>query len=398
MRVLIASTVLCLLAACTTTSTKAPVVVSPTSTLAPIDQARANNQHWKAKDITASFPESYDVNYRPPARLAVLLPQSGSLAIAGNAIRDGILAAYYAEKRAKPVIRFYDSQGTANGAISAFHLAVKDGAQMIIGPIGKEEVQAISSIETSIPILALNSGDATNNKMLLNFSLSPEREGELLAKRLLAKKYLKAIVFSASNETNSRIIDALQKHYSAGGGSIIVDASIPRSSTDASTGLVTPAKLPGTLLQAQAFVFLMTSADAKTTRATLALNGASVIPILASADIFDIKDEKNNAQLDGIPFLQMPWLLNRSNAANVMVSQLKALPSARSLSGSRLNAFGVDAWLISTHLQAWLNNPNGGLNGATGSLHLEPNGTIERTLPWSVYRSGLQQSADAGQP
>lgn len=398
MRVLIASTVLCLLAACTTTSTKAPVVVSSTSTLAPIDQARANNQHWKAKDITASFPESYDVNYRPPARLAVLLPQSGSLAIAGNAIRDGILAAYYAEKRTKPVIRFYDSQGTANGAISTFHLALKDGAQMIIGPIGKEEVQAISSIESSIPVLALNSGDATNNKMLLNFSLNPEREGELLAKRLLAKKYLKAIVFSASNETNSRIIAALQKHYSAGGGSIIVDAPIPRSSTDASTGLVTPAKLPESLLQAQAYAFLMTSADAKTTRATLALNGASAIPILASADIFDIKDEKNNAQLDGIPFLQMPWLLNRSNAANVMVSQLKALPSARSLSGSRLNAFGVDAWLISTHLQAWLNNPNGELNGATGSLHLEPNGTIERTLPWSIYRNGLQQSADDGQP
>jgi outer membrane PBP1 activator LpoA protein len=398
MRVLIASTVLCLLAACTTTPTKAPVVAPPTSTLAPIDQARANNQHWKAQNITASFPESYDANYRPPARLAVLLPQTGSLAIAGNAIRDGLLAAYYAEKRVKPVIRFYDSQGTANGVISAFHSAVKDGAQMIIGPIGKEEVQAISSIESPIPVLALNTGDATNNKMLLNFSLSPEREGELLAKRLLAKKYLKAIVFSASNETNSRIIASLQKHYSVGGGSIIVDAPIPRSSTDATTGVVTPPKLPESLLQAQAIVFLMAGTDAKTTRAALALNGANAIPLLASADIYDIKDEKNNVQLDGIAFLQMPWFLNRNNAANVMVSQLKPLPSARSLSGSRLNAFGVDAWLISTHLQAWLNNPNGELNGATGSLHLEPNGSIERNLPWSIYRNGLPQAADDSQP
>lgn len=398
MRVLIASTALCLLAACTSTPTKAPVVNQPTSTLTPIDQARANNQHWKASDLIAAFPPSADINYRPPARLAVLLPQSGSLTVAGNAIRDGILSGYYAETRPKPSIQFYDTQGTSNGATAAYHSAVKDGAQMIIGPIGKDEVQTISNIATSIPVLALNTGDAQNNKMLLNFSLSPEREGELLAKRLIAKKYLKIIVFSLSSESNSRIISSLQKYLGAGGGSILVDAPIPRVLTDETTGVITSPKLPDTLLQAQAIVLLMPGTDAKATRAVLALNGASTIPLLASVDIFEIKDEKTNMQLDGIEFLQMPWLLGRNNAANVFVSQLKPLPSARSLSGSRLNAFGIDAWLISTHLQAWLSNPNGTLNGATGSLHLEPNGTIERTLPWSIYRNGFPVTADGNQP
>ena len=398
MRVLIASTALCLLAACTSTPTKAPVVNQPTSTLTPIDQARANNQHWKASDLIAAFPPSADINYRPPARLAVLLPQSGSLTVAGNAIRDGILSGYYAETRPKPSIQFYDTQGTASGATAAYHSAVKDGAQMIIGPIGKDEVQTISNIATSIPVLALNTGDAQNNKMLLNFSLSPEREGELLAKRLIAKKYLKIIVFSLSSESNSRIISSLQKYLGAGGGSILVDAPIPRVLTDETTGVITSPKLPDTLLQAQAIVLLMPGTDAKATRAVLALNGASTIPLLASVDIFEIKDEKTNMQLDGIEFLQMPWLLGRNNAANVFVSQLKPLPSARSLSGSRLNAFGIDAWLISTHLQAWLSNPNGTLNGATGSLHLEPNGTIERTLPWSIYRNGFPVTADGNQP
>ena len=94
----------------------------------------------------------------------------------------------------------------------------------------------------------------------------------------------------------------------------------------------------------------------------------------------------------------MPWLLGKNNAANVFVSQLKPLPSARSLSGSRLNAFGIDAWLISTHLQAWLNNPNGTLNGASGNLHIEPNGNIERKLPWSIYRNGFSETADDNQP
>jgi outer membrane PBP1 activator LpoA protein len=398
MRVLIASTVLCLLVACTSTPRKAPVASQPTSTLAPIDQARANNQHWKATDLIAAFPPSADSNYRPPARLAVLLPQSGSLAIAGNAIRDGLLAGYYAETRVKPTIRFYDSKGTANGATAAYQMAINDGAQMIIGLIGKDEVQAISATTLSIPVLALNTGDAQNNKMLLNFSLGPEREGELLAKQLLSKKYLKVIVFSTSSESNSRIISSMQKHYSAGGGSILADAPTPRIITDETTGAVTSPKLPDSLLQAQAIVLLMHGSDAKTTRAALALNGASAIPLLSSVDIFEIKDEKTNTQLDGITFLQMPWLLGRHNAASVSISQLKPLPSARSLSGSRLNAFGIDSWLISTHLQAWLNNPNGTLNGATGNLHLEPNGTIERDLPWSVYSNGFPIPADGNQP
>jgi outer membrane PBP1 activator LpoA protein len=398
MRVLIASTMLCLLAACTSTPRKAPVVSQPTSTLAPIDQARANNQHWKANNLTAAFPPSTDINYRPPARLAVLLPQSGSLAIAGNAIRDGLLAGYYAETRAKPTIRFYDSKGTAIGATAAYQMAVNDGAQMIIGLIGKDEVQAISATELSIPVLALNTGDAQNNKMLLNFSLGPEREGELLAKQLLSKKYLNVTVFSSSGESNSRIISSMQKHFNAGGGSILVHAPTPRIITDETTGTITSPKLPEPLLQSQAIVLLMSGTDAKATRAALVLSGASAIPLMASVDIFEMKDDKTNSQLDGIEFLQMPWLLGRNNAARVSVSQLKPLQSARSLSGSRLNAFGVDAWLISTHLQAWLSNPNGTLNGATGNLHLEPNGTIERDLPWSVYSNGFPIPADGTQP
>lgn len=394
MRFILATTIICVLAACSSSPTKAPVATKAASNLTLIDQARANNQHWKASDLIAAFPDSANENYRPPARLAVILPQTGSLAIAGKAIRDGILAGYYAETRKKPSIRFYNSQGTPEGAISAYNAAVKDGAQMIIGPIGKEEVTALAAMTTSIPILALNTVDAQNNKMLLSFSLSPEREGELLAKRLLTKKHLKISVFSQNSEPNNRILASMQKVFNAGGGAIISTMPTPRFSTDTSTGVITPPVMPANLLQAQAIVLIMPSNDAKSVKSALSLNSASAIPLLATASVFDT----NNAQLEGIEFMQMPWLIGQSNAANVYSGQLSKLPSAKSVSGSRLNAFGVDAWLISTHLQAWLNNPNGELNGATGSLHLEPNGTIELKLPWFVIRNGVPQPADVGQP
>jgi outer membrane PBP1 activator LpoA protein len=123
------------------------------------------------------------------------------------------------------------------------------------------------------------------------------------------------------------------------------------------------------------------------------LNGSGDKPVFATSEIAGSVDPAITIPLDGIEFIQMPWLLGQSNDLNLNAAQLAKLPSARG-GGSRLNAFGLDAWLITTHLNAWLANPNGTFNGATGSLHLEPNGRIERQLPWMIYRGGVPQAAD----
>ena len=54
----------------------------------------------------------------------------------------------------------------------------------------------------------------------------------------------------------------------------------------------------------------------------------------------------------------------------------------------------ADAWLIATRLPVWLASPNSEIGGATGNLHLEPDGRIERTLSWSVFRAGVSQAAN----
>ena len=104
MRVLIATTALCLLAACGSAPKKAPSVpqAAEAQKLTALEQARAQNRHFMNPNLIDAFPAGTDANYRPPARLAVLLPQTGSLAVAGTAIRDGIMAGYYAETRNKP--------------------------------------------------------------------------------------------------------------------------------------------------------------------------------------------------------------------------------------------------------------------------------------------------------
>lgn len=397
MRVLIATTALCLLAACGSAPKKSPdVPQQAVQKQSPLDEARAQNRHFMDPALIDGFPASTDANYRPPARLAVLLPQTGSLAVAGTAIRDGILAGYYAETRRKPSIRFYDSQGSADGAKTAYQRALKDGAQMIIGPIGKEEVAAIAETATGIPVLALNRIEQPSNRMVLNFSLSPEREGALIAERLIGKGLLLTGAFIQASDGNTRTLAAFEKRYQQAGGKLLFRAPAPQFGKDASGAPINPA-LPESLPQAKAVLLLLPGEAAKQARAALALNGAGGIAVFAGSDIGNDGDAKTNAQLNGIEFLQMPWLIGQGNALGVYPAQLAKLPSARG-GGARLNAFGLDAWLASTRLQVWIGSPNTTINGATGALHMEPDGRIERTLSWSVFRNGVPQPLNDSQP
>ena len=304
MRVLIATTALCLLAACSTTPQRTIASQTPNAVVQadPLSEARARNQHWLNPRLIDGFPASTDDSYRPPARLAVLLPQTGSLGVAGNAIRDGILAGYYAETRQKPSIRFYNSQGTADGAKTAYQRALKDGAQMIIGPIGKDEVAAMANMAEGIPVLALNNVLNPNNKFLLNFSMTPEREGELLAEHLLSKNLKQTALFYQANESNTRVLAAFEKAYTKSAGILVVKAMAPQFSKDEPTTI--KPTLPDGLTRANAIVLLMSGTAAKSTRAALALNGASALPIFANSEITDNADPKTNTQLDGVLFVK----------------------------------------------------------------------------------------------
>ena len=49
------------------------------------------------------------------------------------AVRDGLLAGYYAEYRRRPQVDFIDTRGTAAGAIAAYDKAIAAGAEVYTG-------------------------------------------------------------------------------------------------------------------------------------------------------------------------------------------------------------------------------------------------------------------------
>src|SRR3546814_14473920 len=65
---------------------------------------------------------------------------------AGASVRDGLLAGYYGERRTRPEILFYDTANSSGGAIAAYNKAVADGADQVLGPLGRDGVDAVFQI------------------------------------------------------------------------------------------------------------------------------------------------------------------------------------------------------------------------------------------------------------
>lgn len=328
--------------------------------------------------------------YHPPRRMAVLLPLSGELAPAGAAVRDGLLAAYYAETRARPVVSFHDTLGTASGAREARKRAIAEGADLLVGPLGRDEVAALAAEPVDGPVwLALNRTIVASPGGG-SFALAPEDEGAAAARRLLERGLTRAVAMAEPDDSAQRALAGFREHFRAEGGELLAVAPLDALGGNAATGLATLAPHAGS---AQA---LFVAARAPAVRILMPQRegaGLAALPVLGTSLVQSGGDARLDRELDGLQFPELPWLLGDPVGPGDAESLGRRLPSARG-SAARLFAFGFDAWKVASHLEAL----RGGalLRGATGELGIDAVGIVERVPAWAEYRGGVSRRAGDG--
>lgn len=369
----------------------ATVRVTPTQTVAnqglspPVRHDKAGTQ---------DFPPGDSDGYRPPSRLAVLLPMTGTLAPASAGVRDGFLAAYYAEKRRRPVIKFYDSLGTGNGAQAAAARAIAEGAQMIVGPLTREEVSAISSpAEGSVPMIALNRGSSPPPPGSTSFALLPDDEGTAAANRLADRGLLTALVFSNRSDSAQRAVAAFREALHKRGGDAPAEIAVAGDSTDLSAQLAT---LLASAKPPKAVFIALDAGQARAIAAQLKASALAGLPKISTSQILSGSNARTDIELDGIEFPELPWLLNQSGDLPDAATLAKSLPSARG-PAQRLFAFGADAWKLTAFFERLYNDPSFSIRGATGVLRIDVSGPVHRTTSWAVFSGGHgRATADTG--
>lgn len=315
--------------------------------------------------------------YRPPMKLGVLLPMTGSLAAAAAPVRDGFLAGYYGELRRRPDITFYD---TAAGASAAYDRAVADGNDFVVGPLGREEVTALfGRSDLSVPVLALNRGSNLPPRGSASFSLSPEDEGVAAANYLLARGARRVLLIGGADDTQRRALLAFREHLLQRGGT--VTDTLSEGVADFTAAAQREGGVDGIFLA-------LRGSAARTVMPKLAEAGLAGKPRVATSALASGTGKAtDDAALDGIVFPAEAWEVHGAPGLPSHASVAGVLPNARG-PAARLFAFGYDAWRITAFLEKLALATDADLPGATGDLSLDGFGNIVRRPAWSTFSGG----------
>ncbi|KAF1013999.1 MAG: Penicillin-binding protein activator LpoA [Stenotrophomonas maltophilia] len=329
---------------------------------------------------TSKRPPALSDGYRPPVKLAVLLPLSGRLATAAQPVRDGLLSAYYGEARRRPEITFIDTAGTPAGALAAYDKAVAAGADFVVGPLGRDEVDAVyGRQQLPVPVLALNRGKDAPPAGSAGFSLAPEDDGIVAAEYLRGRERSKALVLNSTDDTGRRASAAFTQRFTQRGGQVAASIGVTETVGDISAQVRNAGPVDAVFLAVRA-------PQARLLAPQLALAGAggSTRAGTSQLTIGSGKPEEDMA-LDGIVYPNEAWNARSVSGVPAASQVAAALPSARGAAG-RLFAFGADVWKITAYLDKLAGE--GGLDGATGTLYLDSNGNILRQPAWSSFSGG----------
>ncbi len=329
----------------------------------------------------------------PKGSIALLLPLKSALySKAAEAVKQGFMAAYSqspASGNQKLPIRIYPTGDQVESILEAYQLALQEGNLIIIGPLTRSGVTAIAESKlVNIPTLALNipENDIALPANLYSFGLSVEGEARQIARMAYNDGKKSAATVTANNPLAKRSQQAFIDEWQKLGQKVIAQFSFTGEVSSVSTLRDALAK------KSPDMVFLAADVEkARMVRPYLGVTNATY----ATSQISGGKNEPaRDVDLNGVVFLDMPWLLQPDHPAVMIYPRQDKFISADL---ERLYALGIDAYRLSEMLHS---SPNRSLtlDGVTGRITFSGDNQILRELTPATFRQGIATLPDAIAP
>ncbi len=320
---------------------------------------------------------------KPAPHIALLLPlKSTVFGSAAEAVQQGFLAAAGVEitnPQSLPV-RVYGCFDENNDIVALYRQAVARGALAVVGPLTRSGVSALAAEpDIPVPTLTLNVTEDQAAPRLYYFGMAAEAEARRVAQLAAQQGFHQAVVIAARTQLAQRLQFAFEEAWQASGGKVVREIEF----NDDPAPLADLAATPDTA------VFLATDAEkARLIRPYL----PNKLPTYATSQIFVGNHETLvNYDLNGIRFVDMPWLLQPDHPA-VMIYPRANPPLP--IDHERLYALGIDAFrLIQALLSGKLDDVLP-LDGVSGHIQLDGH-IFQRVAIPAVLRQGRAQLPDA---
>lgn len=371
--------------------------------------------HPAAPRFLATVAEQVRTALTYPERIALLLPLSGRLAEPAEAIRDGLMAGYYAqpERLGRPEIAIYDTGEKGLEPAAAYERAVAEGAQFVIGPLAKSAVTAIASRDSlEAPVLSLNymAADAeAPPDAFYQFGLLPEDEARQSAAAAVQNDHFNAIALVPAGDWGGRMLEAFRERYESLGGTLLEVARYNSKASDYGRPIKRLLNLDSSYQRERALqsrigrslrfeprrrqdvevVFMAAMPrQARLLEPQLEFHRAGDLPAYASSHVFTgSTDQDADWDLNGLYFTELPWILDNLDEPDDRYREVvEHWPRARERH-TRLYALGLDAFAVLPHLER-LERRDAIFNGRTGRLSLDEARRIHRRVRWARFVEG----------
>ncbi|MEJ2402205.1 MAG: penicillin-binding protein activator [Xanthomonadales bacterium] len=383
------------------------------------ERAEARIAEWKTRYPGHILTEAqgldtflrYRQDFMSPLRVAVLLPGSGRLQAAGEALRDGLMNAYL-QNPMRSELQFFPTDDDPESAIAAYFSALDAGANLIVGPLRRESVEAMLRLPgMATPVLALNDLPDPWTDLpglegrVRGISLSQDAEAAATASRAVRSGYERAMVLAPETAWGERMAGAFQDEFLRDDQQIVAALRYPERENDHSALLERALKIDesearkrqieNTLQTRVGFepvrrddidmIFLAADAtQARLIRPQLRFHDAGDIPVYATGRVYDGQpDATRNQDLNGIRFPTTRWQLEHT--------EKDTIPDLASLRGGALAplfALGRDAWNILPWLGLMNRDPGFLFPGESGDYRAGLDGALKRDPAWAEFRRG----------
>ncbi|WP_417614355.1 penicillin-binding protein activator [Oceanisphaera sp.] len=342
-------------------------------------------------------PEMMLESYRP-SHIAVLLPLSGKLAEQADAIRNGILSAHQGQSSR---ISFFDTNG--RDMANLYQQIQQAGADFILGPLLKEDIDALSSLDPAMPQLALNMpAQPSSLPHRYYFSLSPEAEAAEAALYMWEQGHRQPLVFAPNNELGRRVASEFNTRWQQQSGqeariayfsskqAIETDVrnALRSQPTMVAAGVIQPVGTAAPTAGAIDSVFM--ASNATETRLILPYfdfvrdSRSKRLPTYVTSRSYIPGGEAPMSELNELQLADMPWLFG---SAPQLMEEVERLWPASNASWLRLFALGYDALTLIPQLTD-LRVGSASAPGLTGELSVTEQGVVQRRLQWMEYSDG----------
>ena len=391
----------------------------PRDRTARLAQWRAAYPAHPAEERVAEIGAPVDASRAGMRSVALLLPLSGRNAGSAEAVRDGFLAAWYgarAMQNTTPTVGVYDTGTTTDTLLAAYRKALDAGAEFVVGPLTREDVTALSgSGRLAVPVLALNYLDPGKQAPfnLFQWGLASEDEARQAAERAIADRQFRAVALVPIGDWGDRVLRAYKERFEALGGSVVEWGTYDPLERDYSEPIRQLLALNASEERHRALtnvigvqsefqprrrddvdvVFIAARPDqARLLGPQLRFHRTGELPIYATAQVYD--GDPPGADLNGLRFCDMPWMMATDGGAAALRGQLKALFPGRPKEYARLLALGHDAYLLMQLIEGGQLQPGSFFPAVSGTLSLRSDGVITRGLSCAEIRNGAVKVLD----